>query len=1013
MGVRSVFCVEPPPEGPGQLDKTTSNAKQPRGILRKVRSVLKGELGNNGADQQSGSSPWPEMDAQSPNMVAKPAPGIQPGPKAQSPSKDITAVAVPAAQPAQGSQVIPNTGPAARPPSAAGAAPTGSGTSRPGSAKGKGPSRVASRSNSTTGRLMGLLKSGGSKDFNRAPDPKSARVTETNPKSVRTTESNYDFTDHTRKRPSDAQVSISPKTRPGGILGVPETILDSNNSVDGIQGVPAPVILVGDQTRAGPLKDSPTPQADPPAPSASASGAVRASQVSTFDAITAKHAAAAAVPHSAPTNAAAPTASRTAAVNPQPAAAPVQVAPPAASAKKPITSLEDVDAMVPQQSENSSDFITSSRSQYNRGNNPTGKGNEDFETPRDRPEVTTGAASNSAGYDIRAAPDVSVSSSTRFGRIWDHPDDAPPGNTSLGGNDTAISGNWQLGLNPNQEGQAVGQSASRSGHMSAILAAQAGFPATHTGHIIPHGGESLGGGIQRTWSQEGGMLHEPSHVSESSPTKTVRVLDRAGSGDIPKAKVTLGGHTRMGGFQDWGDEVTGGNNDSPLYHQRSHLAPRDLYEEPRERHVQQPQAAAVVGQPRLEQHVPPPSAFSNPDAQFDQPSSDQDSHRAMFEASKHHARSANGSQNTEHGPIHSGNEHPANFRSDNRQEASREIQRGDGFESGNQESGAGRRSHATEVPQEHFNKSVREIERQGSGSDIPHSKVTMGPKTRLGGFGDWSQDQLTGSSAAASAVAPSGSSGHSNFNPQAPSASWGPSGVVGDARSAHTRGPQDAFGQRPSAVSGPMEVSFSTPKRPTGVGERGGLSSHAIELSADKYGGHYDNGVISTPDELYTTAESIPTPLLVRGQGGNSYSRNEAGFHSPGSSAVPQGVGPGDLAKEVKGPQARASKGLAQSGSKDQLALDSEGEEWLTAEGVRSAGSPEMRVRMLDAETKRLGTINTGSSGEEGKIKAHTVRQRIASDEDTPMSPSTVKAKGYWTNTAGPRLRPSETGVAR
>ena len=31
-------------------------------------------------------------------------------------------------------------------------------------------------------------------------------------------------------------------------------------------------------------------------------------------------------------------------------------------------------------------------------------------------------------------------------------------------------------------------------------------------------------------------------------------------------------------------------------------------------------------------------------------------------------------------------------------------------------------------------------------------------------------------------------------------------------------------------------------------------------------------------------------------------------------------------------------KGLAQSGSKDQLALDSEGEDWLTAEGVRSTG---------------------------------------------------------------------------
>ena len=78
-----------------------------------------------------------------------------------------------------------------------------------------------------------------------------------------------------------------------------------------------------------------------------------------------------------------------------------------------------------------------------------------------------------------------------------------------------------------------------------------------------------------------------------------------------------------------------------------------------------------------------------------------------------------------------------------------------------------------------------------------------------------------------------------------------------------------------------------------------------------------------------------------------------------------------------------------------------------------NAGSPEMRVRTLDAETKRMGTINTGSKNDGSKIKAHTVRPRIASEEDTPMSPSTVKARGYWTNTAGPRLRPSETGTMR
>ena len=83
---------------------------------------------------------------------------------------------------------------------------------------------------------------------------------------------------------------------------------------------------------------------------------------------------------------------------------------------------------------------------------------------------------------------------------------------------------------------------------------------------------------------------------------------------------------------------------------------------------------------------------------------------------------------------------------------------------------------------------------------------------------------------------------------------------------------QAAFGhsheERITPRGGPAgpEISFSTPKRSTGVAERGGISSHAIELSADKYPGHHNNDVMSTQGDVYATAESIPTPMLIRGQ---------------------------------------------------------------------------------------------------------------------------------------------------
>lgn len=69
-----------------------------------------------------------------------------------------------------------------------------------------------------------------------------------------------------------------------------------------------------------------------------------------------------------------------------------------------------------------------------------------------------------------------------------------------------------------------------------------------------------------------------------------------------------------------------------------------------------------------------------------------------------------------------------------------------------------------------------------------------------------------------------------------------------------------------------------------------------------------------------------------------------------------------------------------------------------------------MKGSALGVAEKRPGNVTTGQHEDVGKIKAHAFRPRIQSEEDAPMSPSTVKAKGYWMNTAGPRLRPSEAG---
>ncbi|KAK9864643.1 hypothetical protein WJX84_011115, partial [Apatococcus fuscideae] len=631
MGVKSIFCAEPSP-GPGQLAKTTSNAQQSKGgLLYRVRSAFKGEPTSGNASQQPGPSPWPEVDAQSPNTAGKPATFA--ADKARSPGQDINATSTQRAG-------QPVNKPASRTPSTtAGPAQAASGTA-------KGPSR----SNSTTGRLMGLLKSGGSKDFNKSAGQQ-------NQETKRVSEPVYAFTDSSRKRPSDAQVVIGSTTRPGGILGVPEAILDSNNSVDGIQGVPAPVIVVGNQTRAGPLKASPTPSAEAARDRSTTQAADKPSSGTS--------------------------------ISQQTAAARGGATADAASNIKGQTK-QDIDTMVPQQSENSSDFLTQGRSQYGRG-----------------PETRAANQLSSSFASSARPPGASLTMSTRQGRIWDDPEEARP---------------------------APAATTSRSAHLSPFQASQAAFNAAPAGY----GGDSSKG-MDHAWSHDAELLHERSQLSESSPTKT-------------------GGETRSAG----------------------------------------------AGQTQRAEPRPTGKVTEGP------------------------------------------------------------------------------------VSKESISRDVRIVDRAGSGTAIPHSKGPGGP----------------GSGARPAAYG-------SQMTP--------------------TRAPE-----QPSTARGVTEASFSTPKQPTGAVERTGLSSHAIELSADKYGGHYDNGVMTTQEDLFTTADSMPTPRLARGQGGNSYSTNEAGFASPGTPAVPQSVSPGARLREVQGYGANpVKKGLAQSGSKDQLALDSEGEDWLTAEGGR------------------------------------------------------------------------------
>ena len=540
-----------------------------------------------------------------------------------------------------------------------------------------------------------------------------------------------------RKRPSDAQVVIGSTTRPGGILGVPEAILDSNNSVDGIQGVPAPVIVVGNQTRAGPLKASPTPSAE----AARDRSTTQAADKPSFGT----------------------------SISQQTAAARGGATEDAASNIKGQTK-QDIDTMVPQQSENSSDFLTQGRSQYGRG-----------------PETRAANQLSSSFASSARPPGASLTMSTRQGRIWDDPEEARP---------------------------APAATTSRSAHLSPFQASQAAFNAAPAGY----GGDSSKG-MDHAWSHDAELLHERSQLSESSPTKTVRVIERAGSGNIPAANVTLGSRTRMGGFQDWHDADSSAASDAVYGHDstshlRSHLAPRNEQE-------MQPQGAA----------------FGGPQAGYIPGATD----------------AAQASRSFEQRPAMSAAPKPSQG-SETRSAGAGQTQRAEPRPTGKVTEGP--------VSKESISRDVRIVDRAGSGTAIPHSKVNLGAATRAGGFGDWPQDQPAGPSAAGGGPQGSRQTTQTGNMPQ------GPGGPGSGARPAAygsqmtpTRAPE-----QPSTARGVTEASFSTPKQPTGAVERTGLSSHAIELSADKYGGHYDNGVMTTQEDLFTTADSMPTPRLARGQ---------------------------------------------------------------------------------------------------------------------------------------------------
>ena len=330
-----------------------------------------------------------------------------------------------------------------------------------------------------------------------------------------------------------------------------------------------------------------------------------------------------------------------------------------------------MDEMVPQQSEKSSDFLTSSRSQYNRS------------------AATTKPAEHDSHFreSSHRAHAVSVSSSTRFGPIWDHPEDDLPVAAR-----TSHTASASQGPHASQaHGAFSSQSASHSTHLPQ-------FTHSHQGpsNLV----REASGPLARAGS-DAEMLHERSHLAESSsPSKMVRVIERAGSGNIPASNVTLGHHTRMGGFADYGDELTARIPVAEYghmvadHHQRSHLAPPEGTSSHgwHETHQFQPHAAGIVGPPRMEQHT-------------------------------HETRDG----------IQEGRAAPqtSTFGNEKQQENAGGSQTSAGT--------AAFKAADAEAAQEAYNRSIRVVDRQGSGA-IPTSKVTLGAKTRAGGFGDWPQD---------------------------------------------------------------------------------------------------------------------------------------------------------------------------------------------------------------------------------------------------------------------------------
>ncbi len=527
---------------------------------------------------------------------------------------------------------------------------------------------------------------------------------------------------------------------------MPETILDSNNSVDGIQGVPAPIILVGQQTRAGPLKDS----------RPSSANVVPANAMAARTSQTASHTAAvtAAQGSDIKQDAAISKGSETRSASAAGAAS--QAAPGKPSAKNEAV---DVDEMVPQLSASSAEFLASFRSQYNRA------------------PANAEPAEQTASLRGSANPMMSVSTSTRFGPIWDHPEDnlPPPAKAS-----TEVSA-FQ-GMHASQSAQPVGTD--WSSHPPPFTSA----------HYIPSNLVRESSGPLARAGSDAEMLHERSHLAESSsPSKVVRVIERAGSGNIPASNVTLGHHTRMGGFEDSGDQ-NGSQFGADFGHHmadshpRSHLAPQEVTSShyPHNHNARDPHAAALVGPPRLEQHA--------------------------HETKTHNQEYSTASFDTK------------TFHPENRErEFAAGRQPADSFV---------HKAAAPEAAQEAFNRDIRIVDRQGSGP-IPTSKVTLGTKTRAGGFDDYPMDPRPSSQHAG---APQPGPWMARQNPITPQ----------------------------GAAAG-SEISFSTPKRPTGVAERSGLSSHAIELSADKYGRDHEGHMLDTPGDVYTTARSMPSPMLVKG----------------------------------------------------------------------------------------------------------------------------------------------------